>query len=216
MQVRLLRTLQEGTIRRVGGSKEIKVDVRIIAATHRNLEDMVRKGEFREDLYYRLNVIPFLIPPLRERKEDVPLLAQHLIGKICTKLHKAEVRLTRESVIFLMKQEWPGNIRQLGNTLERIINLLDSLEITPQDFTIWSDMEESTKKEMKNGLIEGNIVQVEIPSIEAGFHLKEIMACVEKEILIKVLEKHPSSRLAGQVLGVSNTTVLNKMKSYGL
>lgn len=215
VQVRLLRTLQEGTIRRVGGHKELRVDVRIIAATHRNLEEMIKKGEFREDLYYRLNVIPFIIPPLRERKEDIPLLAQHLMGKICAKLHKPETRLTRDSVRFLMNQEWPGNIRQLGNVLERMINFCDSREIVPHDFDIWSDMRHSAGGNQDIRL-RGNMIEVEVPNLAAGFSLKEIVAHVEKEILIKVLEKYPSSRLAGQVLGVSNTTVLNKMKSYGL
>ncbi|WP_378955906.1 sigma 54-interacting transcriptional regulator [Pelosinus sp. sgz500959] len=215
VQVRLLRTLQEGTIRRVGGSKELRVDVRIVAATHRNLEEMVRKGEFREDLYYRLNVIPFIIPSLRERKEDIPLLAQHLIGKICAKLHKPEAHLTRDSVRYLMNQEWPGNVRQLENTLERIINLLNSREITPHDFAIWSDIGEPTGK-AQNTLLGKNMMQIEIPNFDTGFRLKEVVAHIEKEILIKVLERYPSSRLAGQVLGVSNTTVLNKMKNYRL
>lgn len=215
VQVRLLRTLQEGTIRRVGGSKEQNVDVRIIAATHRNLEEMVRKGEFREDLYYRLNVIPLTIPPLRERKEDIPVLAQHLIGKICRKLNKPEVRLVSESVEVLMNQDWPGNIRQLENTLERIINLLDSPEITPHDLAVWSDIGNPNDR-VQNTFQRGNMLQVEIPCIDAGFRLKEIVAHVEKEIIMGVLEKYPSSRLAGQVLGVSNTTVLNKIKSYGL
>ena len=215
VQVRLLRTLQEGTIRRVGGSKEQTIDVRIIAATHRNLEEMVGRGEFREDLYYRLNVIPLTIPPLRERKEDIPLLAKHLIEKICRKLNKSEVRLVSESVEILINQEWPGNIRQLENTLERIINLLDSPEITPHDLNLWSDIGHSAKK-MQNKLKTKNMVQFEFPDADAGFQLKEIVAHVEKEIIMKVLEKYPSSRLAGQVLGVSNTTVLNKMKSYGI
>lgn len=215
VQVRLLRTLQEGTIRRVGGSKEQNVDVRIIAATHRNLEEMVRKGEFREDLYYRLNVIPLTIPPLRERREDIPVLAQHLIGKICRKLNKPEVRLVSESVGFLMNQEWPGNIRQLENTLERIINLLNSSEITPHDLAVWSDIGNRNER-VPSTLQRKNVMQVEIPSAEAGVGLKEIVAQVEKEIIMRVLEKYPSSRLAGQVLGVSNTTVLNKIKGYGL
>ncbi|MBC8016490.1 MAG: sigma 54-interacting transcriptional regulator [Sporomusaceae bacterium] len=215
VQVRLLRTLQEGTIRRVGGSKEQTIDVRIIAATHRNLEDMIHQGKFREDLYYRLNVIPLTIPPLRERKEDIPLLATHLIGKICRKLHKPEARLVSESVEMLINQEWPGNIRQLENTLERIINLLDTREITPHDLAVWSDMG-TPRKRIPNTVKTKNMVQVEIPDVETGFRLKEVVAHVEKEIIMKVLEKYPSSRLAGQVLGVSNTTVLNKIKSYGL
>jgi len=214
VQVRLLRALQEGAIRRVGGSREYQVDVRIIAATHRNLEDMVAKGEFREDLYYRLNVIPLLIPPLRERKEDIPLLAQHLIEKVCGKLNKSEPRLVRESVAFLMNQQWPGNIRQLENTLERIVNLLDSPEVMPQDLIAWSDI--GTHKEKETALQGKDVMQVQIPSQGQSLSLKETVANFEKEILMRVLAKYPSSRLAGQVLGVSNTTVLNKMKSYGL
>ncbi len=214
VQVRLLRALQEGTIRRVGGSKEQLVDVRIIAATHRNLEAMVKKGEFREDLYYRLNVIPLHIPPLRERKEDIPLLAQHLIGKVSAKLNKSEPRLVRDSVAFLMNQSWPGNIRQLENTLERIVNLMDSPEVMLQDLMAWTDMGEEKEKE---ATLEGKeVLQVEIPSLGHGLSLKETVANVEKEIIVRVLAQYPSSRLAGQVLGVSNTTVLNKMKSYGL
>lgn len=215
VQVRLLRTLQEGTIRRVGGSKEQSVDVRIIAATHRNLEEMVEKGEFREDLYYRLNVIPLTIPPLRERKEDIPVLAQHLIGNLCRKLNKPEVRLVSESAAYLMNQEWPGNVRQLGNTLERIINLIDSPEITPHDLAIWSDVGKRSER-VQHTLQKENVMQFEIPSAKEGFQLKEILGQVEKEIIQRVLERYPSSRLAGQVLGVSNTTVLNKIKTYNL
>ncbi|MDF2571695.1 MAG: putative sigma54 specific transcriptional regulator with sensor, partial [Sporomusa sp.] len=215
VQARLLRALQEGTIRKVGGSNEMRVDVRIIAATHRNLEEMVQKGEFREDLYYRLNVIPLTIPPLRERKEDVFLISQRLIRKICAKLNKPEIRLARESVEALMNQEWPGNIRQLENTLERIINLIDSTEIQPHHLLVWADVGTSNRG-VKNVLPRKNIVELEIPCEGKGARLKDIVAEVEKEIIMRVLEKYPSSRLAGQVLGVSNTTVLNKMRSYGL
>lgn len=213
VQVKLLRVLQEGTIRRVGGNAEIRVDVRIIAATHRNLEEMISKGVFREDLYYRLNVIPLVIPPLRERREDIPLIAQHLIRKICMKLNKSEVRLTRESVELLMNQEWPGNVRQLENTLEFIINLIDSMEIKPHHLLQWTNLVDF-KKEKATAIQEKNILQIEIPQGAEWPRLKEVVAKVEKEIIERVLEKYPSSRLAGQVLGVSNTTILNKMRAY--
>ncbi len=210
LQVKLLRVLQEGVIRRVGGNKEIPVDVRIIAATHRNLEELLHKGQFREDLYYRLNVIPLTIPPLRERTEDIPLLAQHLIRKICTKLDKPEVRLSRESLIIFMSQKWPGNVRQLENTLERLINLIDTTEINLQHILDWTDMGDVEK--MDNHKVEGkHMLQFEIPDNQWP-PLKNIVAEVEKEVIMRVLEKYPSSRLAGQVLGVSNTTILNKMK----
>jgi PAS domain S-box-containing protein/TyrR family helix-turn-helix protein len=215
VQVRLLRVLQEGTIRRVGGSTEIRIDVRIIAATHRNLEEMIRKGEFREDLYYRLNVIPLQIPPLRERKEDIPLIVQRLLWKLSAKLDRPEVRLSRECVELIMAQEWPGNVRQLENALERMINLIDTTEIKPQHLFEWMGITD-LRTHTKNVIQDQNTLQVEIPNGAEWPHLKDIVAGVEKEVLLRVLERYPSSRLAGQVLGVSNTTILNKMRAYGI
>ncbi|MTV50689.1 PAS domain-containing protein [Heliobacillus mobilis] len=250
VQVRLLRVLQEGRIRRVGGSTEIPVDVRIIAATHRNLEEMTKRGSFREDLYYRLNVIPLRIPPLRERVDDIPLVAQQLIRKISGKLNKPEVRLSRESVALLMGQQWPGNVRQLENALERLLNLVDTPEIQPHHLQEWTDivdipLEGEAKPEVLNDFAGGTSKSfadsssaeeppsvtfhdrspsprlcLEIP-LSAGDRLnwpplKSIVAEVEKAVLQKVLESHLSSRQAGQILGVSNTTVLNKIHTYGI
>ncbi|AFL99689.1 MULTISPECIES: sigma 54-interacting transcriptional regulator [Desulfitobacterium] len=212
VQVRLLRVLQEGTVRRIGSSKEIPVDVRIIAATHRNLEALIDEDQFREDLYYRLNVIPLHIPSLRERPEDIPLIAQTLTRKIAKKLDKSEVYLTKESTDLLMAQKWPGNVRQLENLLERIINLNSSSEIKPSSFYEWADLAPAvpiTKPE-------STAHQLIVPITEPWPPLKEIVAQVEREVLLKVLAKHPSSRKAGKILGVSNTTILNKMNSYGL
>lgn len=212
VQVRLLRVLQEGMIRRVGGAKEIPVDVRIIAATHRNLEEMIGSGEFREDLYYRLNVIPLKIPALRERAEDIPLIAHALIRKIAKKLGKSEIHLTKESMDLLMAQPWPGNVRQLENTLERILNIIDNAEVKPQLFYEWTDL--TPKKSLSEP--EDDDTLIKIPVYEEWPTLKEIVAEVERQVLLKVLETHHSSRKAGRVLGVSNTTILNKMKSYGI
>lgn len=212
VQVLLLRVLQEGTIRRIGGSKEIPVDVRIIAATHRNLEELIAKELFREDLYYRLNVIPLSIPPLRERPEDIPLIAQTLTRKIAQKLDKPEVHLTKESTDLLMIQHWPGNVRQLENLLERVINLNFDSEIKPQAFFEWADLAPAPPRKKTTNTID----QIVIPIDEAFPPLKEIVAQVEQQVLTKVLAKHPSSRKAGKVLGVSNTTILNKINAYGL
>jgi transcriptional regulator of aroF, aroG, tyrA and aromatic amino acid transport len=211
VQARLLRVLQTGKIRKVGGDKETQVDVRIIAATHRNLEDMLHKGEFREDLYYRLNVIPLTIPPLRQRAEDIPLLAQHLIRKICVKLERPEVRLNKDSVELLMAQVWPGNVRQLENTLERVINLSDAEEILPRHLADWCDV-----GGLRNATEKDRAVCMHCVEDEHWPKLKEIVAEAEKEVLMRVWKKYPSSRRAAQVLGVSNTTILNKMRSYGL
>lgn len=215
LQVRLLRVLQEGTVRRVGGAGDAAVDVRVIAATHRNLEEMIQAGEFRDDLYYRLNVIPLTILPLRERKEDIPLLAQHLIRKICNKINKPEVYLTKESVELLLAQKWPGNVRQLENILERLINLIDRTEIRPEHLWAWTDITEIVPtKSIGNISRKQQTLQVEIPVTGDWPQLKEIVASVEKEVIARVLKKYPSSRLAGQVLGVSNTTILNKIHGY--
>lgn len=212
VQVRLLRVLQEGTVRRIGGAKEIPVDVRIIAATHRNLEELIDKDQFREDLYYRLNVIPLHIPSLRERPEDIPLIAQALTRKIARKLGKSEVYLTKESADLLIAQKWPGNVRQLENLLERIINLNSDSEIKPSAFYEWADLDPAVPAPKPPSAAH----QLIIPVAEPWPPLKEIVAQVERQVLIKVLAKHPSSRKAGQILGVSNTTILNKMNSYGL
>ncbi len=212
VQVRLLRVLQENIIRRIGGTKELPVDVRIIAATHCNLEEMIQTGKFREDLYYRLNVIPLRIPPLRERSEDIPLIVQHLIRKISEKLGKPEIHVTKESMDLLMIQLWPGNVRQLENTLERIINVMDSNEITPRLFYEWTDLV-SARQILKSEV--GNF-KLEIPVEKEWPTLKEIVRDVEKQVLMRVLETNSSSRKAGRILGVSNTTILNKMKSYGI
>ncbi len=117
-QVKLLRVLQEGEFERVGGNETIKVDVRVIAATNRNLEELVETGEFREDLYYRLNVVPIYLPPLRERREDIPVLVEYLIDKI-NKQQGREIQITPEAIRMLMQFDWPGNVRELENCLER-------------------------------------------------------------------------------------------------
>lgn len=212
IQVRLLRVLQENAIRRVGGNKEIPVDVRIITATHRNLEEMIAEGSFREDLYYRLNVIPIRIPPLRERPEDIPLIAQHLIRKISTKLNKHDIPLSKSSAEYLMYQRWPGNVRQLENTLERIINILDDKEneITVQHFYDWVNLEPMQKKPSKSD----NIFHIDIPLKDGWPPLKVIVGEVEKQVLKKVINEYKSSRKVGTALGVSNTTIINKIKSY--
>ncbi|KLU61753.1 transcriptional regulatory protein QseF [Peptococcaceae bacterium CEB3] len=282
VQVRLLRVLQENTVRRVGGSREIPVEVRIIAATHRNLEEMIEAGELREDLYYRLNVFPLRILPLRERREDIPFIAQHLIRKICLRLERPEFCLTKDTVEFLMKQDWPGNVRQLENVLERMINIMEIEGIKAEDFYSWmslprpagkergleseggtwrtpeGEIEAEIRDEMREAIArrQAGVASAVIESIEtrspdtapvlpgglpvrgkgenvnsgAGvcvLHvmipfagkwppLKTIVNEVEKQVLMSVLAKHPSSRKAGRVLGVSSTTVLNKINAYGI
>lgn len=132
-QVDLLRVLEESEFRRVGGVKPIKADVRFISATNRNLEEAVSKGQFREDLYYRLNVLPIYVPPLRDRKEDIPLLVEHFLKKIATKTNRKPQKIQPKAMELLTTSPWPGNIRELENTIERAVVLAQKEEIGAED-----------------------------------------------------------------------------------
>jgi TyrR family helix-turn-helix protein/PAS domain S-box-containing protein len=213
MQVRLLRVLQEGTVRRIGGNKEVNIDVRIITASHRNLEEMISNNTFRLDLYYRLNVVPIHIPPLRERKEDIPIIAQHLIRKICHKLKKQEKFLTSDSLQYLMSLPWPGNVRQMENTLELLINVVENDKITTDDILQWCNFK--MEKAKNEDQMDDENFSIQFRFKEKWPTLKEVVDEVEKKLIYQVLESHLSSRKAGSILGVSNTTILNKMKKYG-
>lgn len=130
LQTRLLRVLEEGIVSRIGGTERIIVDVRIIAASNKNLREEVAKGRFREDLFYRLNVLPMTIMPLRERPEDIPLLVDYFIKKISRRLNKREIKVSKEEMDILMAYSWPGNVRELENFIELAINL----EYVPLNF----------------------------------------------------------------------------------
>ncbi len=133
MQVKLLRVLQEKEFESIGGIKTQRVDVRIIAATNRNLEDMIKNNTFREDLYYRLNVLNISLPPLRHRKQDINLLVEHFINKINPKLNKNIAGINKEALLKLQQYDWPGNIRELENIVERAMNMCDKSIITVKD-----------------------------------------------------------------------------------
>lgn len=136
MQAKLLRVLQEKEIERIGGTGSINVDVRVIAATNRNLEEMIRDNLFREDLYYRLNVVLLQTPPLRERKEDLPVLTSHLIKKLAPRLGSRVTGVTGEALEMFSSYDWPGNVRELENMLEQAINLTDAEYLIPDDFPV--------------------------------------------------------------------------------
>ena len=136
LQVKLLRVVQEKTVRRIGGSEDIKVDVRIVSATNQDLQEKVKQGEFREDLYFRLNVIPIHIPPLRKRREDIPLLAQYFIEKYAKEFGKEVKRISTYALELLMRYPFPGNIRELENIIERSVALESSSIILPESLII--------------------------------------------------------------------------------
>ena len=153
-QARLLRVLQEGEIRRVGSVQSRKVDVRLIAATHRNLKELASKAEFREDLYYRLNVLELHLPPLRERGKDVIELAEFMLERSCEKMNRGAMQLTDISRQAILQYQWPGNVRELENAIERAVILADGDEITPENMAIDVSPDQYVPQALKENLLE--------------------------------------------------------------
>lgn len=200
MQVKLLRVLQEKEFESVGGIKTQKVDVRVLAATNRNLEEMLQSGEFREDLYYRLNVITVSLPPLRDRKEDINLLTEHFIENLSVSLNKPINGISPESLDKLQKYHWPGNIRELQNVIERAINMCDGSIITLKDLPFYISNLSSSSENLIN-LKNGELLPLEE---------------YEKELIAIAMKKYKSYNKAGKALGLTHRTVALKCKKYGI
>jgi two-component system response regulator PilR (NtrC family) len=177
IQVKLLRVLQEREFRRIGGVKDIKVDVRIVAATNKDLVKAVSENAFREDLYYRLDVIPVFLPPLRERTEDIPFLVEHFLKKFNKTLHKEIQGLEPDALSLLMEQEWKGNVRELENMIERVISLSANQKISKEDVL-------SCTRPLP---LKDSLKIRELPA--SGLDLEKYIEEIEKDILIKALEK---------------------------
>ncbi|WP_423230323.1 sigma-54 interaction domain-containing protein [Clostridium uliginosum] len=214
-QAKILRVLQYKEFQRVGGEETIKVDVRVIAATHRNLEDMLREGEFREDLYYRLNVIPIFIPALKDRSEDIPILVDHFINKF---QKDGELKQVSKDVMnTFMNYSWNGNVRELENIIERILALKEGEIIGLKDIPLY--IKEETLK-VKQGHIktfqENNISKSEI--LDKIENIEEIlpMKTYEKLIIEKALRKYGSYNAAGKILGLNHKTIAAKAKEFGI
>jgi transcriptional regulator with PAS, ATPase and Fis domain len=205
MQSKLLRVLQEKEIQRIGGHKSIPVDVRVVAATHRNLERMVQEGKFRQDLYYRLNVIKIDIPPLRKRKEDIELIGKHLLKKLGQKFHRPDISLSEEVINRLQVHTWPGNIRELENVLERAINVLDWKTIELYHLPLY----------LRDGESINPVVEIEIsPAFQP---LKDIVASAEKRaILNAIIITQGNKQEAAKLLQISKTSFYDKCKTYGI
>lgn len=202
LQAKLLRVLQEKTIRRIGSHREIAVDIRVIAATNCHLEEMIMAKKFREDLYYRLNVIPITLSPLRMRKDDLPLLIEHIIKKRCDHQH-IETKMVSESAMQkLCQHDWPGNIRELENVLER------ALCFSSNDVIVLDDILIDTPTQNKVTIIN------ELNNTMFERRLKESLDELEYKILSQTIKKYGSSRQVGRVLGLSHTGVLNRIKKY--
>jgi two-component system, NtrC family, nitrogen regulation response regulator NtrX len=200
-QAKVLRVIEDCKIERVGGTKKIEVDVRIIAATNKNLRDEIEKGNFREDLYHRLNVIPMHIPPLRERTEDIPILVEHFAHDITSRHKKPPVRFTPDALQFLQGLQYTGNVRELRNIIERIIILVDKREITNKDFEPLIGV---TRSKMDNIIDTSNSFQDFKEKAEKAFILKQLKA-----------NDWNVSKTA-DVLEIQRSHLYNKMKKYGI
>jgi DNA-binding NtrC family response regulator len=206
LQVKLLRVLQEREFERIGGNSTVKVDVRIISATSSNLEQMVKDGTFREDLYYRLNVIPVSLPPLRERREDIPLLVPKFVERFC-ETHKLELKTVSPQVMkSLMGFDWPGNVRQLENIVERMVALTGNrTAILPSDLP-----EEIQRRDPLNF-----VPLIEIP--EEGINFQNVVTDMERELILQSLRKtNGNKKLAAKMLNLKRTTLIEKIKRIGL
>ena len=198
MQAKLLRVLQEKEIERVGGTKTFPIDVRVIAATNQNLLNMVEKGEFREDLFYRLNVMAIEIPPLREREGDIEVLAHKLIEKLSDQLGKYVSTISEEAMRYLSSYNWPGNVRELENVLERAINLTDGEKILPVHLPYYITQCRKNKHHKKGSL-------------------KDIIEETEKEMIINVLKATNGNKLkTAEILDISRSSLYDKLEKYSL
>lgn len=206
LQAKLLRVFQDGEIRRVGDTRVIQVDVRVLAATNRDLAEEVRQGAFREDLYYRLNVFPIHLPPLRDRREDIPLLAEHILGRIAEGAGGKPRRLSPGALRLLMSYSWPGNVRELEHALERAVLLSEDELIAEQDLP--SHLA-APQDELAVALPEDTLA---LPETTA-----RAVREVERELIRRALARTANNRTeAARLLGISRRALLYKLKAYGL
>lgn len=199
MQIKLLRFLNDGTFRRVGEEHEVKVDVRVMCATQKNLVELVQRGEFREDLYYRLNVLTVTLPPLRERQADVMPLTELFVARLSDEQGMPRPKLSSQLVNYLTHYGWPGNVRQLKNAIYRALTQLEGNELRPQDVILPDfDAEVTLGEEALNG------------------SLDDISKRFERSVLTRLYRTYPSTRKLAKRLGVSHTAIANKLREYGL
>jgi len=202
LQVKLLRVLQENEIRIVGDSKTKKIDVRVIAATSKNLEDEVQRGTFREDLFFRLNVLPIQLPLLKDRPEDIPILCQHFIDRFNISLKKNIKGITPAAMSLLLKYSWPGNVRELGNVIERAVVLAEETMLLPENFPL--DLGDGLGTER-------------MESFFNGYSLKAAQKILEKRLITKALKATDGNRTkAARMLEISHPSLLSKIKVYDI
>ncbi|ROU01746.1 sigma-54-dependent Fis family transcriptional regulator [Marinobacter sp. R17] len=223
MQVKILRVLQEKTFERVGSNRTQSADVRVIAATHKNLEDMIEGGDFREDLYYRLNVFPIEMPALRERVEDIPLLVNELIARM-EKEKRGSLRLNSAAIMSLCRHDWPGNVRELANLVERLAIMhpygVIGVQELPKKFRYVDDFDENRPMEDQGmpGAVPG-LVGLDAPALLPvnGIDLKDYLGNLEKQLIQQALDEAGGVvARAAEKLRIRRTTLVEKVRKYGL
>jgi two-component system response regulator PilR (NtrC family) len=206
MQVKLLRVLQDREFKRVGGTEDIRVDVRIISATNKDLEEAVREKQFREDLFYRLNVIQIRLSSLRERKEDIPLLADHFLKRYSEELGKQISQISPEALRILVQYDYPGNVRELQNIIERAVALETSRELTVHNLSSYLEEQLPFKKRP---------IDLEIPS--EGISLEKVVEDVERTLLLKALDRTKGiKKKAAELLHINFRSMRYRLEKYGL
>jgi transcriptional regulator with PAS, ATPase and Fis domain len=208
LQVKLLRVLQSRTIEAIGSSNPIDIDARVIAATHRDLEKMVGEGSFREDLFYRLNVIPISLPALKARREDIPLLISYFINKFISADRSNEITFRDDALELLLSYDWPGNVRELENIIERLVILRGGNEILPEDLP--------AKIFRHNPLATDHYKHIfELP--EEGVHLKKVLSDIEDSLILQALSFTDGNKnQASKLLNLNRTTLIEKLKKKSL
>jgi TyrR family helix-turn-helix protein len=199
LQAKLLRFLNDGSFRRVGGDRELKADVRIVSATHRSLEQMVAAGEFRQDLLFRLDVLQLHVPPLRDRAADIVPLAEYFLVRACAQTGRRKARLTQAARAALLANSWPGNVRQLQNVIFRAATMSDASTIDVEDLEL-----------------AGAAAAPESPSAASVRTLDEAVSAYEKALLQQLYPQFPSTRRLAERLGTSHSAIAQRLRKYGI
>jgi len=220
LQVKILRVIQEKEFERVGGSRTQKVDVRIVAATNRDLEQEVDRGNFREDLFYRLNVIPMRLPPLRERGPDIMVLADYFLRRFCSEKDRELMTIGREARQMLLSYHWPGNVRELENFMERMSILCEGDCITPEDLPqkIWTSLGGELPDPAPEAFVEAGFRWPGLADLrDQDMDLKAFLDAVEERLLREALDMADGVKnQAAEILGIKRTTLIEKLKKKNI
>jgi len=213
VQVKLLRVLQERCFERVGGTRTISVDVRIIAATHKDLEAAIARSEFREDLYYRLNVVPIQLAPLRERREDIPLLIEHFLAKF-NRENNRKVRLTGRVLQNMLAYDWPGNVRELENCIERMVIMTRRRLVLPEDLPlpVEAASDEPEEAPRRNGPVRRPAPAIESPSVG----LSSLRDLERQQVIRALAQVNGVQAKAATLLGITPRQLAYRLRKYGI